>query len=225
MKLKEGYLEFQDEIKKRGIKYLVHFTRFESISAIVGEGKILPRDRLHNLSYDWRELVAVNAQERRDDPGFLNASIMHPNTYLMGIFRDRWYPGSRFCVIGINPIYIFEPSTRFSVTNATYQTAKESGINGDLQAFRSMFGPEISGRPNRATGGRYTTKRSTNTPSCFPTDPEAEILIRSEIPYNDIYFIACRDQYDHDLLASAFHIMRLPTEKLRIEPTFFEPRK
>jgi hypothetical protein len=59
---------YQKEINKRGIKYLVHFTRFESVTAIVGEEKIRPRSELHNIAFEWGELVMPNAETRYDDP-------------------------------------------------------------------------------------------------------------------------------------------------------------
>jgi hypothetical protein len=223
MNLKPDYQDFKSIIDQRGIKYLIHFTRFESVTAIVGEGKILPRNKLHNISYEWQELVMPNSKERWDDTKNLNTSIMHPNISLLNIFRDNHYPGSRFCILGINPTYIYEQNTEFSITNATYYPAKKFGINSFINTFKSMFMNEVSGK----LIGNYkweTTFRKSTLPDYYPTDPQAEVLIQSEIPYNDIIFIACRNQYEHDILASAFDVLELPTEKLCVQPTLFKAR-
>ncbi|MTJ30245.1 DarT ssDNA thymidine ADP-ribosyltransferase family protein [Aphanizomenon sp. UHCC 0183] len=223
MNLKPDYQDFKSIIDQRDIKHLIHFTRFESVTAIIGEGKILPRNQLHNIGYEWKELVMPNSKVRRDDTKNLNTSIMHPNIYLLNIFRDRWSPGSRFCIIGINPEYIYEEKTEFSITNATYQPARQFGINGSINTFESVFMNKVSGKPK----GNYqweTTFRKPTLPDYYTTDPEAEVLIQSQIPYNDILFIACRNQYEHDILASAFDVLELPTEKFCVQPTLFKPR-
>jgi hypothetical protein len=223
MNLKPDYQDFKSIIDQRGIKYLIHFTRFESVTAIIGEGKILPRNQLHNIGYEWKELVIPNSPTRRDNPKHLNTSIMHANIFLLSTFRDKWYPGSRFCILGINSRYIYEQNTEFSITNATYWPARNFGINGSINTFQSMFMNEVEGKPL----GNYQWKknfRKSTLPNYYTTDLEAEVLIESEIPYNDILFIACRNQYEHDILASAFDVLELPTEKLCVRPTLFEPR-
>lgn len=76
----------------------------------------------------------------------------------------------------------------------------------------------------KASGKRFITKRPQGLAPNLTTDPQAEMLIESEIPYEDIIFIACRNQAEHDLLASAFDILKLPTEKLCVNSTLFEAR-
>ncbi len=222
MNLKNDHALFRTEIRDREIQQLVHFTRFESVTAIVGDGRILPRNQLHNVSVEWQELIMPNAEQRRDDPRNLNTSITHANIYLLNIFRDRWFPGSRFCVLGINPKYIYHASTTFSISNATYRPARLFGIRGDLATFQAMFGPRVEGRRDR---GPFIYTRSNHLPNNLTTDPEAEVLINCEIPYSDVLFIACRNQFEHDLLASTFDVLNLPTEKLRVDTTIFEFRR
>lgn len=224
MNLKPNYQDFKSIIDNRRIEYFIHFTRFESVTAIVGEGEILPRNQLHNISYDWKELVTPNSPTRRDNPKHLNTSIMHANIYLLNIFRDKWHPGSRFCILGINPKHIYEKETGFSITNATYNSAIKFGINSNIKTFNAMFMEPVSGRWNKYTFQHKITVRKSTWPDYYTTDSEAEVLIESEIPYNDILFIACRNQYEHDILASAFDVLELPTEKFCVQPTFFEPR-
>jgi hypothetical protein len=224
MNLKPDYQDFKSIIDQRGIQYLIHFTRFESITAIVGERKILPRNQLHNISYDWQELVMPNSRTRRDDPKHLNTSIMQANIYLLDIFRDRWHQGSRFCILGINPKYIYEEKTEFSITNATYKPAIKFGINSNITTFNAMFMERVSGRWDKCTSQHKITVRKSTLTDYYTTDSEAEVLIESQIPYNDILFIACRNQYEHHILASAFDVLELPTEKFCVQPTLFKPR-
>ncbi len=208
---------FRQEIQKRGITELIHFTPFENITAIVGEGKILPRNKLHNISWEWSELPETNAERRFDPSRNLNTSIMHPNVYLLEYFKKK-YKGRRFCVIGIDCKYIYEKQTTFSTTNATYQVKM---IGNDIQAFRRLFGEKVR---SRLQGNYVTMSRKDNLAPCYPTDPQAEVLIQSEIPYADIRFIACHNQCELDLLGSAFYVLGLPEEKLCVKPTLFKPR-
>jgi hypothetical protein len=218
MVFKQNASLFRQEIQKRNITQLIHFTPFENIAAIVGEGKILPRNKLHNISWEWSELPLVNAPQRRDNPSNLNTSIMHTNEYLLNKFRDKWYPGRKFCVIGIDCKYIYEKQTTFSTTNATYQVTM---IGNDIQAFRRLFGEKVRSRLER---NYVTMNRKDNLAPCYPTDPQAEVLIQSEIPYADIHFIACHNQFELDLLGSAFYVLGLPEEKLCVRPTLFKPQ-
>ena len=217
MELKLNYQDFESVIHSRDIKYLVHFTRFQSITAIIGERRILPRNKLHNVGYNWCELVMPNSTDRWDDSAYLNTSVMHPNVNLLNIFRYR-YQGYRFCVVGIAAKYIYEEQTKFSITNATYSGAKNFGITGNFETFNALFMDIVPGRIGEET------VRCSNLPSNYTTDPQAEILIRSEIPYDDIMFIACKSLFEHDLLASAFDVLDLPTEKICVEPALFEHR-
>lgn len=224
MDTKSSYSHLLSEIKKRVITQLVHFTRFENITAIVGSGEVVPRNQLHNIAYEWSELAAPNFGSRRDEPDTINTSIMHPNVYLLN-YSNTQRPG-RFCVIGIKPEYIYEQDTIFSITNATYKTSINFGINDNVDTFLAMFGKSVQGgRYLQHLGTREAILRSNDLCACYPTDPQAEVLIRSKILYNDFMFIACRNKYEHDLLASAFDTLDLPTEKLCVQPDLFQARK
>ncbi|MEZ4712117.1 MAG: DarT ssDNA thymidine ADP-ribosyltransferase family protein [Caldilineaceae bacterium] len=223
MDTKTDYKEFVAEISTRGIRNLLHFTRFENITAIVGEGKILPRNQLHNIAFEWRELATPNYDSRRDNPSYINTSITHPNVYLLNHSNSQ-RPG-RFCIIGIEPRYIYEQNTKFSITNATYEPAINFGINDKFTTFQALFGAKVEGQFNRNTKQREKLTRSISLPEYYTTDPQAEVLIRCEITYNDFIFIACRNQFEYDVLASAFDVLELPTEKLCVQPTLFESRQ
>jgi hypothetical protein len=220
MNLKNDHDAFRGEITKRNIQYLVHFTRFESITAIVGEEAIMPRNQLHNIAYEWQELISPNSQTRYDDPGDINTSIMHPNVYLLNYFASR-KPGY-FCIVGIDPKYIYETGTRFSISNATYQAAIRYGIDGTISKFQTLFAQNIV-MPNKHT--RQVTTRVKTLPNFYTTDPQAEVLICSKIPYGDFKFIAFQNQFEHDLLASAFDVLGLPTEKFCVQPILFKLRQ
>ena len=221
MQRKPDWQRFQRVMTEREIKRLVHFTKFQSIVAIVGEGRILSREDLVKVDYEWRELLDPNCigeRARRDDPGYLCTSIMHPSVDLLEVFRDKWYPDRKFCVVGIQPTYIYESQTVFSISNATYTSSKKFGINNRFETFAAMFHDQLPGKSGTL---QY---RDPQLQAYFTTDPQAEVRIKSEIPYSDILFIACRNKFEFDLLASAFEVLNLSTEKLRVKPTLFEYR-
>ena len=79
---------------------------------------------------------------RYDDKNYINLSISSPNHYLCNRFRERTQdkPYINWCVLKIEPKYIYEEGTLFSVTNAASTISKNVyGISGDIQKFRKLF--------------------------------------------------------------------------------------
>ena len=52
MDLKKDYIEFQSEISRRGIEYLIHFTPTINLYSILEQGKLMSRRVLENLDIE-----------------------------------------------------------------------------------------------------------------------------------------------------------------------------
>src|SRR5690606_14137321 len=92
MDLKIDYIEFQKEISRRGIEYLIHFTPTINLYSILEQGKIMSRRILENLDieqFDILDYVQFTDNVRYDDKSYINLSISGPNTFLFSKFRER----------------------------------------------------------------------------------------------------------------------------------------
>lgn len=57
MELKTDYIEFQSEISRRGIEYLIHFTPTINLYSILEQGKLMSRRALENLDFEQFDVL------------------------------------------------------------------------------------------------------------------------------------------------------------------------
>ncbi len=194
MEEKQNHIEFKTEISDRGIEHLIHFTPTINLLSIFEQGKILSRDLLEHFVpeetdiFDYVEFTDLN---RFDDSRFINLSISSPNHFLFSKFRqrteDRFFVN--WCVLKINPKYIYETDTLFSVTNAASSIAKHTyGISGDIQKFRKLFENGVTSKVGNLQRGNLKSK--------YPTDVQAEVLVKNEILLSDILQVCFKDEAD-----------------------------
>ena len=143
MEEKQNHIEFKKEISDRGIEYLIHFTPTINLLSIFEQGKLLSRDLLEKNNIDdfLLDFIEFTDLNRFDDLRYINLSISSSNYFLFNKFRDRTKdkPYITWCVLKINPKYIYQTDTLFSVTNAASSIAKHTyGISGDFQKFRKL---------------------------------------------------------------------------------------
>jgi hypothetical protein len=114
-----------------------------------------------------------------------NLSIQHSNHYLMKIFKDScrsWCDS--WCVISISPQYLYLKDTLFSIGNAASTASQRYGIDATHDKFTSLFKNNIVG-PKQRVFTRHGLKDS------YPTDVQAEVLVRGEIDIlhiQEVYF-------------------------------------
>lgn len=181
MELKQDFIEFQREISKRKIDYLIHFTPTINLYSILEQGKLMSRKTLENLDidqFDILDYVQFTDIVRYDDKSYINLSISGPNTYLFSKFQDRTKDDMtiNWCVLKIDPKHIYEKETKFSVTNAASNAAKAIGVTGDFEKFKLLFAEKI----NIPYGVRG------NIDPKFPTNIQAEVLVKDEIKVDSI---------------------------------------
>ena len=196
MILKENYKEFQKEIEKRKIEFLIHFTPTINLYSILENKKIMSRAILENLDidqFDILDYVKFTDDVRYDDKNYINLSLSGPNTYLFKKFQEKTKNDCtiNWCVLKINTQLIYENDTLFSVTNAASNTAKKQyGISGDLDKFKMLFKKEIIinnfNRKQKIIRNSILSK--------YPTDVQAEILVKNEILSNNILSICFKSE-------------------------------
>jgi len=153
-----------------GIRHLVHFTRVKNLPSIMRHG-----------------LLSVEAADRRgiqklaNDPlrldGHLDAvslSIEFPNALMFYKYRQL-HPDDRWVVLLLKPEILWNHNCAFCTHNAADRRIR-SRTWPELSAepsFRSMFKEAPADSPPRSTQGLGPAD---------PTDAQAEILVRGDIP-------------------------------------------
>jgi len=191
MECKPNYIEFQKEITDRGIEHLIHFTPTINLLSIFEQGKLLSRALLEKNDIDDTLLDFIEFLDniRFDDKNYINLSLSSPNYFLFNRFRERTQdkPYINWCILKINPKYIYQAETLFSVTNAASSIAKYTyGISGDIQKFKKLFENGIT--------SKVGTLHRASLKSKYPTDVQAEVLVKNEIELSDILQVCFKDE-------------------------------
>lgn len=225
MTLKHNHKSFINEVRRRNIKYLIHFTPTRNLYSILELNKILSRSRLENLGieqFDILDLIEFPDKIRYDDKNYINLSLSGPNTYLFSRFieRTRNDPTINWCVLMINPKHIYDHDTLFSVTNAASNSAKNQfGISGDFTKFNQMFSYKLEIESNN---GKRTLFRH-RTLDHYTTDEQAEILVKDTIPIDSIINVCF--QTKEELAQAKAAMSEFRTTNFIVNPEIFNPKR
>jgi hypothetical protein len=123
-----------------------------------------------------------------------------------------------WCILKIDCSHIFDLNTRFSVTNAASYAAKHQfGIAEDIESFRRLFGEEISVKTSAGT----RVFRRDGIAAQYPTDIQAEVLVKDEIPFSSI--IAVCFQSAEGLAQAKAAMVGMNTDNFVVDSTVFSP--
>lgn len=198
MELKQNYTEFQEEISNREIEHLIHFTPSINLLSIFEQEKLLSRALLEKFDVyqtDIFDYIEFTDEIRFDDKSFINLSIQHPNSFLFNRFREKTKNDIHitWCVLKIDKKYIYKLDTLFSVTNAANShNKKKVGVTGDINKFRMLFVESLQ----IVTSYNSRTISRNNLKPKYPTDEQAEVLVKNEISVKDILQVCFKDEKD-----------------------------
>lgn len=221
METKINSKAFQTEITERGIQYLVHFTPTINLLSIFEQGKILSRALLEQFDISQTDIfdyVEFTDSIRYDDKNFINLSIQHPSSTLFNRFRQRTIEQSHitWCVLKIDPKYIYRKDTLFSVTNAANSHNRNVvKVSGDIEKFRMMFASSLQ---IVNSYGTKTIQRG-NLNKKYTTDEQAEVLVRDEILINDILQVCFKN--DIELASVKAALKPLDTSNFVVDSSLF----
>lgn len=219
--MKQDSIEFQKEIASRGIEHLIHFTPTINLLSIFEQGKLLSRALLERFDIDQTDIfdyVEFTDDIRFDDKSYINLSIQHPNSFLFSRFRQKTADESHvyWCVLKIDKKYIYKADTLFSVTNAANSYNKRNvGVTGDINKFRMMFANSL---PIVTSYSSRTITRNA-LKGKYPTDEQAEVLVKNEIPVSDILQVCFKD--DNDLAAGKAALSDYNTSNFVVDASLF----
>ncbi|WP_231373973.1 DarT ssDNA thymidine ADP-ribosyltransferase family protein [Aureivirga marina] len=219
--MKENYIEFKEEIKKRKIEYLIHFTPTINLYSILENRKLLSRAKLESLDIkvsDILDYAQFTDNIRYDDKNYINLSISSPNTFLLKKFKEKTKDDFiTWCILKIDPKYVYINDTLFSVTNAASSSAKyQYGISNDIDKFKLMFKENISIQDKRVINRNLIKDK-------YPTDIQAEVLVKDEIFIDNIIEVCFESE---EKLAEARAAMsEFDTSNFIVDNQIFSPNR
>jgi hypothetical protein len=221
MELKQNHIEFERELSNRGIEYLIHFTPTINLLSVFEQGKLLSRALLEKFDVDQTDIfdyIEFTDDVRFDDKSYINLSVQHPNSFLFSRFRQKTaiHTHINWCVLKIDKKYIYEKNTLFSVTNAANSHNKRNiGVTGDIEKLKKLFDNSL----NIVTSYNTRTITRTNLDSKYPTDEQAEVLVKNEIPIEAIIEVCFKDA--NDLAAGKAALSAYNTSNFVIDSNLF----
>lgn len=164
--------EILEEIKRRGITRLCHFTNSRSfIHIIQKEAGIIANQFLG--SEEEVGILKRNDQNRFDDrEDYVSCSIEYPNTWYFNSIKNADMHYKDWVILFIDPTIMAQKETLFSPVNAATGGGKylKEGILG----FSELFKERVV--------GKYDISRTEQMLNCCPTDGQAEVMIYKNIP-------------------------------------------
>lgn len=160
-------------LKERNITSLCHFTQAANLESIFRYGLLSRKALVHNAI-----TAEINDPYRWD--GCLDAvstSIMFPNYKMFYTLRMQ-NTMVDWAILEIDASIMLNAGCAFNWTNAADSTVSSIPIADRMttSAFSGLF-TDKAGYPQRST---------LNIPDCYPTNPQAEVLVFSDIGVDDI---------------------------------------
>ncbi len=183
--------EISARVHARKVPYLVHFTPIANLESILRDGL---RSRNALAGHDF-----VFTDEYRTDGwvDWISVSISFPNYKMLYAKKNSLKNVEGWAIILIRKEALWELDCKFILTNAA-----SSGIRmfqeekwSSAQAFEDMF--------NHA-------EHRIGIPDFYATDPQAEVMIRDEIPRSYIGMIAVENKRDETRLDRLIDVRVIP---------------
>lgn len=197
----------KDQIIKRDIKNLLHFTDKRNLKSILNKG-LIPRKTLES---DQVHFFYVDKDRFDGAPDANCLSLSHPNYKFF--YSTRINDQSRdWVIINIKPEILYIKNCAFCYDNAANIKIKSIPIaeRKGILAFQNMFPDSIEGK----------SRLDLEIPDCYPTNPQAEILVFDIIEPKYIQGIIT----DTKELAEELKY-KYPNFSFNNQSEFYQPRK
>lgn len=154
-------MSLEDEIKRRGIRDVLHFTTHRGLVGCLSSGSLLSRKRLRTEEY-LQSVLYNNSAVRPEDSVFfdrsedwldyINLSISDINSYFFHI-SERWHRDKEiwWVIAEFDASVMTHPGVFFATTNNKY--AKCERLSGHV-GFDALLLPAFTGKDcGRSVGG------------------------------------------------------------------------
>jgi hypothetical protein len=207
--------EIQDEVLRRGITRLCHFTPSRNLLHIAaGKKGILATANLEAIERDVYNPTDI--QRLDGHRGHICCSIEFPNIYYLDQCRIKEPLFEGWVVLLIRKDYLWQEGTLFCPRNAA------SGMGGNLthgqDGFRSLFSDQVGG----AQGRVFT--RFQGQLECCTTDVQAEVLVADRIDISDILAVGVRTEQQAEQERIRMKVCQIDPDlfSFRIAPALFD---
>lgn len=204
-------MEAYDFLKKRGVTRLCHFTTLKIFTHIITSSKGI----LSSIQLD-KDVKNMNDSIRYDGKlDYICCSIQYPNSWFLKksknnnidkVFRE-------WVVIYIDLNIIKYRNSKYCPCNAS--KSKGAYISKDMNHIDSIYAEKISICPYPRTKKMLL---------CCPTDDQAEILIKSDIPRDYIIGIAVGNEEIAKQVYSILKIYQLKNIIIYISPDILDTK-
>lgn len=194
----------KQSVLDKGIVRLCHFTNIDNIDSILKNG-LLSRKELDKNNYAY----IYHDKHRADDCiDAISISIMHPNHILFDAFRNK-NKSKEWCVIALKTSILWEKSCAFCFKNAASNAVKNILLEErkNPKGFHEMFHEETKVIHIQNITSEQETRKTCNTCSFYPTDPQAEVLCFDVIEPNMIIFVAFNSLYNAEIFQKQYPLI------------------
>jgi ssDNA thymidine ADP-ribosyltransferase DarT-like protein len=195
----------RDDVRRRGIMRLCHFTQSRKFAHILGTTRaLIPTQELRER---YPDLLDVTDTERLDGHlGHVCCSIQYPNGWYFEKIRDKDPLFRDWVILALNPSLLWERETLFSPRNAAAQRGHL--LKGGWEGWTDVFQRSVSGAQGR------TRHRTPQMLASCPTDDQAETLIPGPIPQSYITAVIVPNRDKLLLEQARLHALNL---EMRVE--------
>jgi hypothetical protein len=188
-----------DEISKRQIVELLHFTTNNGIVGTLAQKALLSRHRLPEEKY-LKHVLRINAATRPEENelfdksqnwlDYVNLSISEINAHYFAVSK-RWHPASNIWwgILAFDAQIMTHSDVVFATTNNAYDCCIRGG---GLEGLEALFSPYI-----RRKKQGWSVTRGNRLPF-LPTCQQAEVLYPAEVPTNYLRRIYVNAEDHHD---------------------------
>lgn len=215
-------MTIMEEIQRRGIRELLHFTTNRGIVGTLAQGALLSRYRLPSEKY-LAHVLHVNSAMRPEEIEFfdksenwldyVNLSISEINRRFFE-FSCRWHKDVDIWwgILAFDPILTANDEVVFTTTNNKYEPhcLRQRGLTG----LNSLFGNLI---PRKQGWSIKRSGRADNLPTC----EQAEVLYKGEVPTNFLRRIYVMEGDHHDQAKGWLREFGLGSVEVEINPAKF----
>ncbi len=191
--------KIRQEVQRRGITRLCHFTQSRNLSHILGDCPgILSRQSLEQADLPHNPTDPDRWDGHND---LVCCSLEFPNVYYFQVAQGRDRLFRDWVVLLIKPDFLWQSGTLFCPCNA----ARDKGayIQAGYKAFLSLF-------DSKDTRGQQPIRRSPYHLQRAPTNLQAEILVPDPIPLDCIQTIVVKDKAQKDREVRRLELQKIP---------------
>lgn len=215
-----------EEIKRRGITELLHFTTNRGIVGVLDSGFLLSRHRVRQED-SLRYILHCNATNRPEENNFFDKSenwIDYVNLSISEInrryfeFSQSWHLNADIWwgILSFDSVAIADDGVYFATTNNAYDRCiRKKGLEG----FKDLFAPVIARKSTGWNAHRLT--RAERLPTC----EQAEVLYPGELPVRYLRRIYVLNEACYDIAIGWLDEFGHTDVDIQINPQKFQGMK